>query len=168
MNKFSQAIKVIFGICAALLFLGFGIGSSKPMQPNALLLVDLVSRKYYSFPCVANMPNLRVVIFDKSKTDDREEQTANFSQRKIVEDLDAGISFALEAGDSPKLILAPMRPATMYKLESTTGKFSPDEHCRDQNGFMQDGRSASGMFLERIGILGPIKSRWNQDGTWNW
>ena len=47
-------------------------------------------------------------------------------------------------------------------------KYSPDPQSRDNGDFTQEGRSLSGKFLESIGILPPLQSRWNKDGSWNW
>jgi hypothetical protein len=47
-------------------------------------------------------------------------------------------------------------------------KFEPDDRCRNAGGFVQEGRSLSGRLLERVGILGPRRPRWNPKGTWNW
>jgi len=57
--------------------------------------------------------------------------------------------------------------------ESTIGKvyslkLNPDPECRDTGAFLQDARSLSGQLLQKIGILNPLKSRWNIDGSWNW
>ena len=53
--------------------------------------------------------------------------------------------------------------AEAYKL-----KYAPDKKCQDESGFSQDGRSLTGNFLVRIGMVPPLPSRWNKDGTWNW
>jgi len=45
--------------------------------------------------------------------------------------------------------------------------YQPNSECRDNSGFVQDGRSLSGMLLESIGLLPEKKSRWNPDGSWN-
>ena len=47
-------------------------------------------------------------------------------------------------------------------------KLSLDGECRDQDGFVQVDRSMSGLLFERAGLLPPIPSRWNDDGSWNW
>ena len=47
-------------------------------------------------------------------------------------------------------------------------RYKPNSECRDADGFVQETRSASGSMLEWIGILGPLPSRWNEDGSWNW
>ncbi len=47
-------------------------------------------------------------------------------------------------------------------------KFTPDKKCSKESGFSQDARSLSGKFMERLGMLPPLPSRWNADGTWNW
>ena len=47
-------------------------------------------------------------------------------------------------------------------------KFSPEPKCRDDGGFTAEGRSLTGMALEKLGVLGPRASRWNTDGSWNW
>jgi hypothetical protein len=43
-----------------------------------------------------------------------------------------------------------------------------DPACRGEGDFTMQGRSVSGLLLERIGILPPQKSRWNPDGSWNY
>lgn len=53
--------------------------------------------------------------------------------------------------------------AVAYRL-----KYKPDPKCRDKGGFIQEGRSLIGYILERIGVINPLPSRWNSDGTWNW
>jgi hypothetical protein len=47
-------------------------------------------------------------------------------------------------------------------------KYQPDNKCRNEDGFIQEDRSLSGYLLVRLGILPPLPSRWNADGTWNW
>jgi hypothetical protein len=46
--------------------------------------------------------------------------------------------------------------------------YQPDKKCQDSGGFSQDTRSITGNFLVRLGLLPPLPSRWNADGTWNW
>lgn len=56
----------------------------------------------------------------------------------------------------------------VYRDKDLTGKgLSPNPECRDRKGLTEDGRSLSGGFLEKIGLLPKFKSRWNADGTWN-
>jgi hypothetical protein len=47
-------------------------------------------------------------------------------------------------------------------------KYKPDQKCGGEAAFTQDGRSITGNFLERMGVLPRWPSRWNPDGTWNW
>lgn len=47
-------------------------------------------------------------------------------------------------------------------------KFQSDDQCRNSDDFVQEGRSLSGLLLQKVGILGPLPSRWNPDGSWNW
>lgn len=44
----------------------------------------------------------------------------------------------------------------------------PNDKCRDVSVLIQEGRSITGIFLEFIGVLPSLKSRWNADGSWNW
>ena len=46
--------------------------------------------------------------------------------------------------------------------------YAPDKKCQDAGGFSQEQRSISGNYLVRLGLLPPLPSRWNADGTWNW
>ena len=57
----------------------------------------------------------------------------------------------------------PARAAEAQKLN-----YKPDKKCADAGGFRQEQRSMSGNFLVRLGLLPPLPSRWNPDGTWNW
>jgi hypothetical protein len=57
----------------------------------------------------------------------------------------------------------PARAAEARRL-----KYEPDQKCGGASGFTQDGRSYTGNFLERMGLLPPWPSRWNEDGSWNW
>jgi len=46
--------------------------------------------------------------------------------------------------------------------------FEPDKKCLDAGGFSQENRSITANLLVRLGMLPPLPSRWNADGTWNW
>ena len=58
-----------------------------------------------------------------------------------------------------------LRVATAAEARSG---YEPDPVCRDEDGFVEEGRSLTGLLLEAIGVLDPLPNRWNQDGTWNW
>jgi hypothetical protein len=47
-------------------------------------------------------------------------------------------------------------------------KLNPEPKCRDDGGFVQEDRSLTGVMFEKLGLLSPLQSRWNADGTWNW
>ena len=76
--------------------------------------------------------------------------------------------------DAEKIYLAPSCVENKAGLRLTTAaeartlRYRPDEKCRDEGAFIQDDRSLTGSFLQMIGILKPIPSRWNKDGTWNY
>ena len=65
-----------------------------------------------------------------------------------------------------KLNYLHLRPVTAKEAHRL--KYNPDAKCRDSSGFIQDGRSLTGIFSEYIGLLEPLPSRWNNDGSWNW
>lgn len=54
-----------------------------------------------------------------------------------------------------------------WKSELREGQ-SPGQDCKGSRYLMQEGRSLSGEFLEMIGLLDPLPSRWNANGTWNY
>jgi hypothetical protein len=58
------------------------------------------------------------------------------------------------------------RPAPA--AEARQLNYAPDKKCQDVRGFDQDTRSLSGNLMARLGMLPPLPSRWNADGTWNW
>ena len=47
-------------------------------------------------------------------------------------------------------------------------QYKPDTGSKEAGAFFREGRSLSGMLLEKIGILGPVPARWNADGSWNY
>ncbi len=67
-----------------LFFLGFGIGSMKPMPANAVLLVDVTAKEYVSPPCLEKLPyenpsrfSVRTTRKDLPKEFNAERQCAN-------------------------------------------------------------------------------------------
>jgi hypothetical protein len=76
--------------------------------------------------------------------------------------------------DAAKTYLAPPCIKTAMGLriitadEARTLGYRPDDKCRNEGAFMQDDRSLTGLFLQTVGILKPIPSRWNEDGSWNY
>lgn len=104
------------GVASALLLLGFGVGSSKAMPRNALILLDHQDRTYLAPVCVPNASRYEEAVAARAD----------------------------ELG------------------------YRPEPECREKGAFVQDGRSLSGLALQRLGLLGPLRSRWNGDGTWNW
>ena len=80
----------------------------------------------------------------------------------------------LYVSDYKKKYFAPpcLESCASYRL--TTAKevrelgYSPDKDCRDRVGFPQPDRSFTGHLFQRIGLLKPLPSRWNKNGTWNY
>jgi hypothetical protein len=76
--------------------------------------------------------------------------------------------------DAKRVYIAPpcvsdhagLRPLTAR--EAYDLKYTPEDQCRNDGGFVADGRSVTGMCLQKIGLLRPLPERWNRDGTWNW
>jgi hypothetical protein len=52
--------------------------------------------------------------------------------------------------------------------EARKVNYAPDKRCLEAGGFRQDTRSLTGNLMARLGMLPPLPSRWNPDGTWNW
>ena len=44
--------------------------------------------------------------------------------------------------------------------------FRPDPASRDAGEFFNEGRSLTGILLETVGLVPPLKSRWAPDGSW--
>ena len=63
---------------------------------------------------------------------------------------------------------------TELNLKSTTFRvakglgFEMDEDDKQNGYFQQEGRSLTGIFLEKIGILPKLMPRCNEDGSWNY
>ena len=70
------------------------------------------------------------------------------------------------------LRFAPSKEKKEYRVsraaEARKLKYEPDKKCGGEAGFSQDDRSLTGRVCERMGMLPPLPSRWNKDGTWNW
>ncbi|MEY2520474.1 MAG: hypothetical protein QOF24_2233 [Verrucomicrobiota bacterium] len=60
------------------------------------------------------------------------------------------------------------QPRLLTAREAYELKYKPDDDCRNSNGFVSEGRSLTGLFLQKIGLLRPVPERWNEGGTWNW
>lgn len=44
----------------------------------------------------------------------------------------------------------------------------PNTACNAHKVFEQEDRSVGGLVLEKIGLLKPLPSRWDPNGSWNW
>ncbi len=71
--------------------------------------------------------------------------------------------FSPKCAQNEKKMLRPGTAAEARRL-----KYAPDDRCQGEAGFCQEGRSLTGSLLVRLGLLPPLPSRWNHDGTWNW
>lgn len=54
------------------------------------------------------------------------------------------------------------------RYEEVKKVYMPNKDCADSEFFIEEGRSLSGLLLEKLGVLPPFKSRWNNDGSWNY
>ncbi len=104
----------VMGI-VVLLCIGFGIGSSKTMPKNVIILLDHTNKQYLAPVCVLDPSSYSVATVHEA-----------------------------------------------YDLD-----YHPNPECRDQGAFVQEERSLSGILFEKLGLLRPLQSRWNPDGTWN-
>jgi hypothetical protein len=66
----------------------------------------------------------------------------------------------------PELVSIYNRPTT-YGATRAAG-YKAERGCNEAQCWSQDGRSLTGRFLESIGVLRKLPSRWNSDGSWNW
>lgn len=66
----------------------------------------------------------------------------------------------------PELVARFQRVSTYG--DARAAGMSAEKACNYAECWSQDGRSLTGGFLESIGILPPLRSRWNTDGAWNW
>ena len=69
---------------------------------------------------------------------------------------------------APPCVEAPERYVQLSAAEARRRGLRPEPNCRESGAFGQEDRSLSGALLQRLGLLGPIPSRWNADGTWKW
>ena len=56
----------------------------------------------------------------------------------------------------------------LKRYEEVKKVYKSNQACIDLNSFVEEGRSLSGHLLETVGILPPLQSRWNTDGSWNY
>lgn len=59
-----------------------------------------------------------------------------------------------------------LRKVTINEMHKSN--YNPEDKSVENGDFTEDGRSLTGTLLEHIGLLHPLKSRWNQNGTWNY
>ena len=69
---------------------------------------------------------------------------------------------------APACVLDPSYYSVATVHEAHELNYHANPNCRDQGAFGQEGRSLSGIMLEKLGLLSPLQSRWNADGSWNW
>lgn len=127
----------------ALALIGLPIGSDLGMPSNARVFVNPKANTYLAPPCL--------------------ELTADQEQR-WRDNLPGSLTYRDSMGAF--VTATGLIPAVVSEVDRQGLK--PDPDCRDQGAFRMEARSATGMFLERIGILHPLPSRWNPDGSWNW
>ncbi len=136
------------GIALVLLVaVGYAMRVSYSMPDHAVLFLDDAKKLYLSPPCL-----VKNVI---SQGD-----PALVSARKN-KDVEAALDVIEHFVGTENL-----RPVPWAQIKGTG--YKPDPDCRDQSGFTQDGRSLTGLFLEAVGLLPPLPSRWNPDGSWKW
>ncbi len=46
--------------------------------------------------------------------------------------------------------------------------YGSERKCNNESCWSQEGRSLTGNAIQAAGVLPPLRSRWNPDGTWNW
>jgi hypothetical protein len=83
------------------------------------------------------------------------------------------------ASDSQREFVSPpflnqnpdLRPSflriTTYR-EAMDAGYSAEHRCNESACWSQDGRTVTGKWFERLGILPALESRWSADGSWNW
>jgi hypothetical protein len=64
--------------------------------------------------------------------------------------------------------LAPLFSRATTYGEVMALKYTPEATCNREPCWAQDGRTLSGKLLQAVGVLGPVRTRWNPDGSWNW
>ena len=57
--------------------------------------------------------------------------------------------------------------SSTFQVVTTLG-YKMNEEDKQNEYFQQEGRSLTGTFLERVGILPKLKPRCNYDGSWNY
>lgn len=136
------ARNALIGI-VVLAFLGFGVSTSTSMPKNARLFVNPENDTYLGPPC------LEVTAEQEQEISRRLPHARSFH--------DSLAAFVQVTGLYPSVV-----------MEVRELDLAPDPDCRESGAFFQEGRSLTGFFLEEIGILKPLPSRWNPDGSWNW
>lgn len=92
----------------------------------------------------------------------------------VYADPEKKIYYAPPYIDNLKSLSKLPRDINEKKLRAVTLKEARDLQCQPDNTsnekgyFVQQYRKASSFLLEKAGILKPLPSRWNKDGTWNW
>lgn len=126
-----------------LFLLGFGIESTRSMPDNARVFIDTERDTYLAPPCVRVTPE----------------------QEQLIE---SRLTGAHTFQDSLGIFVetTSLLPAVRFELRELDVR--PDPDCRDSGAFFQEGRSLSGLLLQRVGLLEPVESRWRDDGSWKW
>jgi hypothetical protein len=125
------------------LFLGFGAETVVSMPDHASILVDPQTSTYLAPSCISVPDSVAPMLVTE-------------------------LTSARTLDDSSRAIFRATGLMSMPAIARREMKLRPNRACRDAAAFEQEGRSLSGLALQRLGILPPLRSRWNADGSWNW
>lgn len=92
----------------------------------------------------------------------------------VYVDQEKKIYYAPPYIDNMKSQPKPGQTVDAKKLKASTLKeardlrYQPDEASREKGYFVQQYRNLTGFLMEKTGLVKPLPSRWNKDGSWNW
>lgn len=138
MDRVKNAVIPIAVLVGIVIWASFGIGTSIGVPLHAIMYLDERSSQYYSPPCV---------------------EALGLDERGLLRTTEAEIRrrWAAETNSS--------RPRRMWPAQDCANLSNDYD---SGGGFSQDGRSLGGTLLEKVGLLGPLPSRWRPDGSWRW
>ncbi len=139
--------------------------SVRPLVTFATVVGGLLVAGLF-IPTIATMPNSATVVVNDSLGEYYGPNCLPLSQ-SIMDSLGKLSDEELQEEAEPAFLAAGLRPTTAGEARALD--YEPAGACLRIRAFDETYRSLTGFILERIGVLEPPRrSRWNEDGTWNW
>ncbi len=165
--KMKPVLFMLFIILIAGCIFLLSLGSLEMLPDNAMVFVDINKKVYYSPPLMADDERDFLVVMPVKAAREKKFSPISKQQGEYFEAMEDDETVC---GDFKRkiLYLVPDEGAVLLyprtKVELSGKGYVPDQKHANWGGFVND----IGMFSLVRQMLGLYKSRWTENGDWNW